>query len=192
MGSTVQPPARFEVSSVTVRVAGPQPSTVDAHLVTRATGRHRWVEPMLTITLSGLMVHCLDLAAVTAFADTWTTAAAGAERFLPCRGGHGPGAPGYDRNQVGVLLRLAGRPDRLAWNFIPAGAAASGSAHVRATVAQLTVLAHDLDAVHAWAQTWEAARSTAASIWPEPDAFSEAEARDRNRIARAGIRNRST
>ena len=57
-------------------------------------------------------------------------------------------------------------------------------------VSGLTVYAHDHAALTSWQRTWQDAASMVRQIWPRPDAFDDAEALQRERIARTGAAGR--
>jgi hypothetical protein len=175
---------RFEVSQIHAVIAGPQPSAVDAHITTRGDAQ---IRDVVTVMSGSLVIYCLDAAAVRAFARTWacTLETAEAARVLPERAGHEPGIPGRDRNHVGVILRVQGTPG-CAYNVIPAGASSTGLPHARVQVGRLVIEAHDLAAVRSTADGWAVALSTAERVWPDPDAFTAAESRARDLIARTG------
>ena len=82
---------------------------------------------------------------------------------------------------------MAGEPRvKPSVNVIASAASPTGVPHARVSIDRLTVHAYDLASVQAWADGWATAENAADRIWPTPDAFDEAEHRERTRIARTG------
>lgn len=170
---------RFDVSQVQVDIAGTQKFVLDAHITTR-TGKPSEV---MTASVPGLSIYLYDLGAVRAFASAWNQAL----RFVPV------GMPERARpvlestaTSVGLVLHVAGTPERRRINGVAAGASPSGRPFVRVDVGLLTVLAHDLTAIRTAAASWADAERMAKRMWPEPDAFDQDEALERKAIARTG------
>ena len=170
---------RFDVSQVQVDVAGSQKFVQDAHITTR-TGKPSEV---LTASLPGIAIYLYDLAAVRAFASAWNSAL----RFIPV------GMPKLARpvqesteSRVGLVLHVAGTPDRRRINGVAAGASPNGKPFVRVEVGLLVVHARDLTSIRTAAESWTAIEQTALRMWREGDAFDQAEARERTGIARRG------
>jgi hypothetical protein len=184
--------SRFEVTGITLHVAGPQQLSLDAHLYTAGTGRKRSTGDVLTVALGGLLVYCLDPDPARTFAQVWSEVATTAAGVLPERLDPDAELPGRGRNHVGVLLRVAGDQGPPEWNVLPAGASQDGRAHARVRIGRLTVFAHDCLGVRAWAQAWAEASAAARRLWPAPDGREADERRGRARIARTGQLSRST
>ncbi|MGQ0846535.1 MAG: hypothetical protein ACT4QF_20625 [Sporichthyaceae bacterium] len=180
MATTTAP--RFDVAEISLAVAGPQTVALDAHITTRGTRRGQTARDVLTVSLGSLLVYCHDLESVQAFATAWRRTSELAA-FLPATAS---GTVAVDRNQIGIVLRVAGTPTRWAYNVIPTGADPAGIAHAAVQVGALTVRAHDRAAVESWTKAWDQALAVAERIWPAPDHRAAAELRERNRIARTG------
>ena len=170
---------RFEVSQIQVDVAGTQEFVLDAHITTRA-GKPSEV---ITASMPGLAIYLYDLAAVRAFASAWNMA----QRFVPV------GMPEQARKRlesteasVGLLLHVAGTSHRRRINGVAAGASPTGKPFVRVEVGLLIVHARDLTAIRTAAASWAEVERMALRMWPEPDAFDQAEAQARKAIARGG------
>ena len=170
---------RFDVSQIQVDVAGTQKFVLDAHITTR-TGKPSEV---ITASLPGLAIYLYDLAAVRAFASAWNMA----QRFVPV------GMPQMARpvlesteTSVGLLLHVAGTPDRRRINGVAAGASPAGKPFVRVEVGLLTVHARDLTSIRTAAASWADVERMAVQMWPDADAFDQAEAEERKLIARTG------
>ena len=177
---------RLEVTNITTDIAGEQPFTLDAHLSTSSDRRHRPAD-VVTLALGGLLFYCYDRASIRAFATVWTDVCelATASRALPELADFAVG-PGWDRHHASVILRVLGSPARTSSNVIPSGASPTGIPHAAVTLDRFTVHAYDLLSMRSWADGWASADATADRIWPTPDAFDEAENRERRRIARTG------
>lgn len=180
MATTTAP--LFEVSEISIAVAGTQTFALDAHITTRGTRRGRQVRDVLTVSLGSLLVYCHDRDSVQAFATAWRRVAE-LDTHLPATA---PGTVATDRHHVGIMLRVTGTPSRWSYNVIPAGADPHGIAHARVQIGRLTVHAHDRAAITSWHQAWDQALGTANRIWPAWDAVTAAEQRERSRIARTG------
>ncbi len=141
------------------------------------------------MTIGNLLVYCYDADVVAAHTTSWQVALEIAQRFLPT--GTSEHVP-VDRNEASVILRLSGKPVPQRVNGIPAQASPDGMAHMRVAVGPLIVTAYDLEAVTSIARGWSHAQTTAAKLWPDPDAFDQAELAERKRIARFGETARST
>ena len=175
---------RFDVSQVQVDVAGSQKFVLDAHITTR-TGKPSEV---ISASLTGLSIYLYDLAAVRAFASAWNMA----QRFVPV------GMPERARpimestqSHVGLLLHVSGAPTPRRINGVAVGASPTGKPFVRVEVGLLTVLAHDLTSIRTAAASWAEVERMALRVWPEPDAFDQAEARERATVARTGANAKS-
>jgi len=176
---------RFDISQVRVSSRGPQTTTLDGHITAGDGGPGA----VLIVTVGNLAVYCYDLAAVRGFATAWCTAADFAPRVLPASVPTDDTQPG--RGSPGVLLRVEGSPVRQRVNGIPAAASHNGLAHVRVGLDRLVIEAYDTESVHGWARCWAHAERVACRLWPESDAFDQADARERADIAKhgpAGIR----
>jgi hypothetical protein len=184
--------SRFEVTGITLHVAGPQQLSLDAHLYTAGTGRKRSTGDVLTVALGGLLVYCLDPVPARTFAQVWGEVATTAAGVLPERLDADAVLPGRGRNHVGVLLRVAGDQGAPGWNVVPAGASQDGRAYARVRIGLLTVFAHDTLAVQAWAQAWAEASDAARRLWPAPDRREATGRRERDRTAGTGEPSRST
>lgn len=82
----------------------------------------------------------------------------------------------FDRNRVGFLLPVEGRPNPCRVNGLGVGASRNGYPYVRLQVSRLVVNIYDRAALNAWTQAWATVERTAARIWPACDAFSTASA----------------
>ncbi|WP_344607112.1 hypothetical protein [Sporichthya brevicatena] len=170
---------RFDVSQIQVDVAGTQKFVLDAHITTR-TGKPSEV---ITASIPGLAIYLYDLAAVRAFASAWNMA----QRFVPV------GMPERARpvlesteTSVGLLLHVAGTPNRRRINGVAAGASPTGKPFVRVEVGLLTIHARDLTSIRTAAASWADVERMALRMWPETDAFDQAEAEARKAVARSG------
>jgi hypothetical protein len=170
---------RFDVARVQVDIAGTQNLDVDCHVVTRAGQPSK----VLTASLGGIAIYLYDLAAVRAFAAAWNMAL----RFVPA-GLPDLAAPVPESTKlhVGLLVHLAGTPDRRRINGVAASVSPSGKPFVRVEVGVLQMHAHDLTAIRTAAESWTGIEKLARRTWPNLDAFDEVDVRDRARIARTG------
>jgi hypothetical protein len=82
-----------------------------------------------------------------------------------------------------VWPKVEGRPSV---HRINGFGAAYGHPHVRIHLDRLIVRFFDLDGLLSWVAGWDDVERLALRLWPEPDAFERAEARERLRIARTG------
>ena len=169
---------RFEVRQILISAAGEQRAVVDAQVTTRARSPHQTVSVMI----GDLLIYCRDLVSVQAMATAWQVAAEFAPQIVPTtarplrRSLHG----------AGIVLRIQGNPQTHKVLGVPAAGHPLGIPAVRVTVGPLSVDAHDRTAVTCWHRTWTEALEISTRLWPEPDAFDEAEARERDLIARYG------
>ena len=169
---------RFEVRQILIGAAGEQRAVVDGQVTTRARSPHQTISVMI----GDLLVYCRDLASVRAMTAAWQVAAEFALQIVPVdvrplrRNLHG----------AGIVLRVQGNPGTHKVLGIPAAGHPLGIPAVRVSVGPLTVDAHDRAAVTCWHRTWAEALEIATRLWPEPDAFDQAEARERDLIARYG------
>lgn len=85
------------------------------------------------------------------------------------------------------MLRVEGTPDPYRVNGIGAAASRTGIPHVRLQIARLVVNIYDRAALTAWTEAWTTVEHTAARIWPQLDAFEEAEQWERRQIAKTGV-----
>ncbi len=181
---TVVAPHRFEISQITADIAGTQTFTLDAHITTRDQGKK--ISDVLTVTLGGLVYYCHDAHVIRSFAKAWAAATDYASPVLPACAGF-TGGPGYDRYHAGIIMRVAGTPARQpAITVVPTDASPTGAPYVQVGTGSLIVRAYDLAAVRSWAEGWATAEHAANRIWPDPDAFEDAETGERNHIARTG------
>lgn len=177
-GALLPRACRFEVWQILLSAAGQQRVVVDAQVSTR--GRRPF--QTVSVMIGDLLIYCLDLPATRAMATAWQVAAAYAPKTLPAaltpvrRAQH----------EAGIVLRAQGNPGTHKILGVPAEGHPWGIPAVRVTVGRLTVEAHDLAAVACWNQAWTQALDIATRLWDEPDAFAQAEARDRDLIARYG------
>jgi hypothetical protein len=181
---TVIAPRRFEITNITAEIAGEQAFSLDAHITTRGPVP----SDVVTVALGGLLVYCHDAASVRAFARAWADVlqVATGHPALPHLAEFAAG-PGWDRHHTGIVLRVAGEPrTKPSTNVIASGASPTGVPHARVSIDRLTVHAYDLTSIQAWADGWATAENAADRIWPTPDAFDEADNRERARIARSG------
>jgi hypothetical protein len=174
----------FDVSRISINVTGAQTFTNDAHVTTRAD---RTPAELISVTVGSLLVQVHDLPAARAFA----TACRSASGYLPATFPHRAPNPVADAEgrTPGVVLRVEGSPSV---NRINGFGAAYGAPHVRIHLGRLVVRFFDLDALLSWSAGWDDVERLAQRLWPEPDAFERAEARERLRIARTGRSTRST
>ena len=171
---------RFDVTDITVHVAGTQPTHIEGHVTTRL-GIAR---PILTVRIGDLIIYCHDVDSVASFVKAWTLGAEAARAVpLPTT----VSALSRSRNSAAIVLRVNGDGSRHV-NGLPAKASPTGTAVVRVRVGALTVLAHDLAAVTSWTRAWREAQITAEVFWPEPDAFDEVETEARAKVARHGAK----
>ena len=171
---------RFDVTDLTIQVAGAQTTRIEGHITTRFS----IARPILTVRIGDLIVYCYDAESVESFVIAWTKAALYAPQVpLPTR----IRAAGRTRNAAAVVLRVNGD---IAHHIhgLPAGASPTGAAVVRVRIGALTVLAYDLAAVTAWNRAWREAQITAERLWPRPDAFDEVQSEADAKVARHGTK----
>jgi hypothetical protein len=173
------PVHRFEVSLISVRVSGVARHKVEGHVQSRSRG----LVEFLTVAIGDLVVYCYDAASVQSFVTAWGQALRYASKVpLPEKIEH----PEPAWHRAGVIVRAEGVTDHQVHGF-PARLSPSGSAAVRVRVGALQVYAHDLDAVRCWDSAWQGALLAGRRLWPQPDAFDEAEQQSRRRMERYGV-----
>lgn len=169
---------RFEVRQILISAAGEQRAVVDGQVTTRTRRPHQTVSVML----GDLLIYCQDLISVRAMTTAWQVAAEFAPQIAP------PTVQPLRHNQhgAGIVLRIQGNPQTHKVLGVPAAGHPLGIPAVRVSVGPLTVDAHDRAAVTCWYRTWTEALEIATRLWPQPDAFDLADARERELIARFG------
>jgi hypothetical protein len=170
--------ATFDITRISISLTGPQTFTADAHVTTRPD---RTPADMIAVTVGSLLIQVHDVPAARAFA----TACRSATGYLPATFPRTAKAVSdTDREHTpGVVLRIEGAPSI---HRIHGFGAAYGAPHVQIHLDRLVVRFFDLDALLSWVAGWEDVEKLAKRLWPEPDAFDRAEARERLRIARTG------
>lgn len=169
---------RFEVRQILISASGEQRTVVDGQVTTRARSPYQTVSVMI----GDLLIYCRDLVSVRAMATAWQVANGYAPQILPAS----LRPVRRNLNGAGIVLRIQGNPTTHNILGIPASGHPLGIPAVRVTVGPLTVDTHDLAAVTCWHRTWTEALEIATRLWPAPDAFDKAEARERELIARYG------
>lgn len=170
---------RFDVSTVQVGTAGSSEFVVDAHITTRT----RKISDLITVAVGNALVYAYDLAAVRGFATACRTALGFMPAEMPAELPPTTAGPVRDRNGASVVLRVEGAPGKAKINGL---GAAYGPPRVRIELDRLVIDYYDQAALRAWADGWADVEKLALRLWPDPDVFDQAEARERKRIARAG------
>jgi hypothetical protein len=151
---------RFDVTDITVNVAGTQTTYIEGHVTTRL-GIARLI---LTVRIGDLIIYCHDADSVTSFVKAWTLGTEAARAVpLPTT----VSALSRSRNSAAIVLRVNGDASRHV-NGLPAKASPTGTA--------------------SWTRAWREAQITAEVFWPEPDAFDEVETQARAKVARHGAK----
>ena len=169
---------RFDVTDITVHIAGTQTTQIEGHVTTRFS----IARPILTVRIGDLIIYCHDNDSVNSFVKAWTLAA---EAALAVPLAKRVAAVSHSRNTAAIVLRVNGAA-AVHVNGIPAGASPTGTPIVRVRVGNLTVLAHDQAAVTAWNRAWREAQIVAETFWPQPDAFDGAQTEADAKVARHG------
>ena len=175
-----KPPVhRFDVNLISIRTAGRQRHQVEGHVQTR----NRSLVEFLTVMVGDLVVYCYDAASVQSFVTAWTSALHYA-RHLPLP--EKVEQPEARWHRAGVILRVEGTAPHQVHGF-PARISPTGRDAMRVRVGALQVYAHDLAALRSWDAAWQGALLAGRRIWPQPDAFDEAEQQSRRRMERYGV-----